>query len=36
MQLKHMEYWEAIRDIAPEDLVSLDEMGVLLEIMREQ
>jgi hypothetical protein len=31
-----MEYWDAIIDIAPEDLVSVDEMGGLLGIMREQ
>jgi len=35
-QLKPMEYWEEIRDTAPEDLVFLDEMGILFGIMREQ
>lgn len=35
-QNKRVEYWEVIRDIAPENLVFLDEMGVLLGMMRER
>jgi len=31
---QRIEYWEKIRDVAPENLVFLDEMGVLLGIMR--
>lgn len=31
-----MEYWQEIRDTAPEDLVFIDEMGILLGMMRDQ
>ena len=31
---KRLEYWEKIRDVRPENLVFLDEMGVLLGMMR--
>ena len=33
-QKKRIEYWEKIRDVEPENLMFLDEMGVLLGIMR--
>jgi len=33
-QKKRIEYWEKIRDVEPENLIFLDEMGVLLGIMR--
>ena len=32
--LPRIEYWEKIRDVEPENLIFLDEMGVLLGIMR--
>lgn len=32
---KRIEYWEKIRDVTPENLVFLDEMGVLLGMMRQ-
>jgi putative transposase len=32
---KRVEYWEKIRDVTPENLVFLDEMGVLLGMMRQ-
>src|SRR4028119_2508078 len=31
---QRIEYWEEIKNVAPENLVFLDEMGVLLGIMR--
>ena len=31
---KRIEYWEKIRQVTPENLVFLDEMGVLLGMMR--
>jgi putative transposase len=31
---KRIEYWEKIRHVTPENLVFLDEMGVLLGMMR--
>jgi hypothetical protein len=31
---KRVEYWQEIRNVAPENLVFLDEMGVLLGMMR--
>ena len=34
MQKLRIEYWEKVRDIAPENLVFLDEMGVLLGLTR--
>ena len=33
-QKKRIEYWEKIRDVEPKNLIFLDEMGVLLGIMR--
>jgi putative transposase len=33
-QNQRIEYWEKIRDVAPKNLIFLDEMGVLLGIMR--
>lgn len=33
-QHQRIEYWEKIRDVEPENLIFLDEMGVLLGIMR--
>ena len=33
-QNQRIEYWKKIRDVAPKDLIFLDEMGVLLGIMR--
>jgi hypothetical protein len=33
-QKKRIEYWEKIREVEPENLIFLDEMGVLLGIMR--
>ena len=33
-QNQRIEYWEKIRDVEPENLIFLDEMGVLLGIMR--
>ena len=33
-QKKRVEYWEKIRDVEPENLIFLDEMGVLLGRMR--
>ena len=33
-QKKRVEYWEKIRDVEPENLMFLDEMGVLLGTMR--
>ncbi len=35
-QVKRLEYWESIRDIAPENLVFLDEMAILLGMMRDR
>jgi transposase len=33
-QIKRVDYWEEIRGIAPENLIFLDEMGILLGMMR--
>ncbi|MEG4353720.1 hypothetical protein QUA74_29000 [Microcoleus sp. LAD1_D3] len=33
-QKKRLEYWEKIRDVEPENLIFLDEMGVLLGMIR--
>jgi transposase len=35
VQIKRLAYWDAIRDVAPENLIFLDEMGVLLGMLRE-
>ncbi len=33
-QKKRLDYWESIRDVLADDLVFVDEMGVLLGLMR--
>ena len=34
-QQARVDYWEEIRDVKPENLVFIDEMAILLGIMRE-
>jgi hypothetical protein len=34
-QEARLDYWEKIRNIKPENLVFIDEMAILLDIMRE-